>query len=154
MSAFKAQVQNSGTLQKDSVSTREKRPFHDNSKHTLNECRLFTARPIDKRKTFFKENVYCFRCCGPKKHTMSKCNETVLCSFVKPLITFKPYTKTSVFPHFPGKFKMGRSLQSLVPIALRYVVSHNILSSHVQRLWKVLCIRSTNLTVLGPFTAS
>lgn len=80
VTAFKTQVQNSGTLQKDRVSTRDRCPIHENSKHTLNKCRSFRSRPIDQRKTFMKENGYCFHCCGQKKHTKSKCHETVLCS--------------------------------------------------------------------------
>lgn len=83
MTAFKIQVQSSGTLLKESASSLDRCPIHENSKHTLNECRSFRSRPLDERRTFIKERGYCFRCCGPKKHMRSKCNETVLCSVCK-----------------------------------------------------------------------
>ena len=62
VTVFKTQLRNSSP-QKSNSLTSTGCPIHESMKHTLNECRQFRARPIEERRTFIKENGYCFRCC-------------------------------------------------------------------------------------------
>ena len=61
VTVFKTQLRNSPPQKSNSLTTTGC-PIHESMKHTLNECRQFRARPIEERRTFIKENGYCFRC--------------------------------------------------------------------------------------------
>ena len=74
-------VRKTGVAEDSVTSTQKSKtcPFHEMMTHTLNSCRLFRSKPLSERKEYIRENGYCFRCCGPKKHLQRKCKETVKC---------------------------------------------------------------------------
>ena len=57
-------------------------PIHHTG-HTLNKCRVFRLKPLSEREDFVRENGYCFKCCGPKKHRSKRCKEVVKCDVCK-----------------------------------------------------------------------
>ncbi|XP_052087892.1 uncharacterized protein LOC127724930 [Mytilus californianus] len=53
-------------------------PLHEQSNHSLNECKQFRRKPIDERKTIIMQNGICFKCCNGK-HLARNCNENQPC---------------------------------------------------------------------------
>lgn len=53
-------------------------PIHGTN-HTLNMCRQFRSKPLTERRNYIRDNGYCFKCCGQKKHLGKTCKETVRC---------------------------------------------------------------------------
>ena len=53
-------------------------PIHG-TKHTLNKCKSFRAKPIEERRAFLKENGICFRCCESTEHFARECKADRFC---------------------------------------------------------------------------
>ncbi|XP_061169198.1 uncharacterized protein LOC133178524 [Saccostrea echinata] len=87
--------------------TTESCPVHGTN-HTLNACRQFRIRPLQERKDFIRENGFCFKCCGPKKHFQSNCKMTVKCdvcnSSKHPSALHPDLRRSSVKDHEGEKF--------------------------------------------------
>jgi len=54
-------------------------PMHT-TKHTLNHCYGFRAKPLDERKELIKSFGMCFKCCASNKHQARTCSEAQSCS--------------------------------------------------------------------------
>ncbi|XP_076113586.1 uncharacterized protein LOC143081749 [Mytilus galloprovincialis] len=50
------------------------------TKHTLNECRAFRAKPIEERKELLRQNNVCYKCCGSTTHRSRDCNASISCN--------------------------------------------------------------------------
>ena len=54
-------------------------PVHK-TKHSLNACRGFKAKPIEERRKYLKDKNICFRCCESDQHVKRTCKEDVKCT--------------------------------------------------------------------------
>ncbi|XP_071152766.1 uncharacterized protein [Mytilus edulis] len=50
------------------------------TKHTLNECRAFRAKPIEERKELLRQNNVCYKCCESTTHRSRDCNASISCN--------------------------------------------------------------------------
>ena len=53
--------------------------LHPNSKHTLNECRVFRLKPMEERRKILKDFGVCFKCCASKEHLKRDCHASIVC---------------------------------------------------------------------------
>ncbi|KAL3976954.1 C5a anaphylatoxin chemotactic receptor 1 [Sarotherodon galilaeus] len=54
-------------------------PIHKKA-HPLSVCRAFRMKTLLDRKTFLKENNFCFKCCASSSHIAKNCKAKVQCS--------------------------------------------------------------------------
>lgn len=66
-------------LQKVQEEPDKEFPLH-RTEHSLNDCRAFRAKPIEKRRRFVTENDICFKCCESTKHARKTCRKEVKCA--------------------------------------------------------------------------
>lgn len=60
------------------VASPELCPLHK-TKHSLNKCKAFKAKPLEERRKFLKDNRICFKCCDSDQHIRRNCKATVKC---------------------------------------------------------------------------
>ena len=68
-------------LDQTSLSTQigpELCPLH-RTRHSLNKCKAFKAKPMEERRRFLKDNRICFKCCDSDKHLKRDCTSTIKC---------------------------------------------------------------------------
>ena len=53
--------------------------FHERDGHDLQECKAFSAKPLEERTEWIKDTRLCFRCFSPN-HVASRCNTPVQCA--------------------------------------------------------------------------
>ena len=78
-----AEKDSAGEEQREAPEKRETKtkhcPYHERDGHNLQECKAFSAKPLEQRTEWIKDARLCFRCFSPN-HVASRCNTPVQCA--------------------------------------------------------------------------